>query len=125
MRLTTSRLLVTSLVVAVLGVVLAVFLLGREDPCERLLNAPIFIAVSDHGSGQRFPLEEAVEEAFRRAGMPRDLTRSDFDVVREESITVYVAVDGYWTGFVEDRGRYSTWRNLQPCSTIPDRPARP
>jgi hypothetical protein len=114
----------------------AALVVERSGSCDVLADADLVdLALDFDASGGSPTIEEAVEDAFAEAGMPRHVDLADLDPIvhgHPKGNLIHVGVDGYWVVLATvQRGEGGAWgtplatedgfvpiERPRPCSTV-------
>ena len=109
-------------IAAVFVAAVVVLTVERSHGCEALARADLFDSVSDvDESSPHETLEAAIQAAFVEAGMPRDVDKSDLDIVIPgDANLVHVGSDGYWIMLAAVPDGFVVDEPPRPCSVLED-----
>jgi hypothetical protein len=122
------RTLLVLIAVGGLAAVGMALLIDRSAACDVLAERDLFDSMSDFDeSDPKRTMEEAVEDAFAEAGMPRQVDATDLDPIirgQADGNLVHFGVDGFWVvlATVQDGDGFAWVERPRSCSML-DRPA--
>jgi hypothetical protein len=119
------RWLILSLSALAILIVVALVTRAEDNPCDVVAERDLFDSISDvNDRGDEPTLEAAVEAAFARADMPREVEASDLaPVVRGSGNVIHVGIGGYWLMLASVEDGYVAVSVPKQCSVLDAAPS--